>query len=186
VVRTCRFLNDGRRQIDAFHAAGDVFGIEAGDGHRLGAETVSECYVIAYRRRGLEAMMFQDDRLGRWFFSYALAMLARAREHSLLLERGTAAQKISVFLLEIETQQGRAKSVDLAMSRQDIADYLGLTIETVSRTLSQMERDGTIRADHRSAGHSEGSPDATGAEFLTCDCVTGLRSAMASQPCRCD
>jgi CRP/FNR family nitrogen fixation transcriptional regulator len=144
MVRTCRFLNDGRRQIDAFHAAGDVFGIEAGDSHRLGAEAVSECCVIAYRRRGLEAMMFQNDKLGRWFFSHALAMVARAREHSLLLGRGTAAQKISVFLLEIETQQGRAKSVDLVMSRRDIADYLALTIETVSRTLSQMERDGTI------------------------------------------
>jgi CRP/FNR family nitrogen fixation transcriptional regulator len=144
VVRTCRFLNDGRRQIDAFHIVGDVFGLDAGVNHRLGAEAVSDCSVIAYRRRGLEAMMARDDRLGSWFFSHALSALARAREHSLLLARGSAVQKISAFLLETEEQQGRGKTIDLAMSRQDIADYLGLTIETVSRTLSQMERDGTI------------------------------------------
>jgi CRP/FNR family nitrogen fixation transcriptional regulator len=144
VVRTCRFLSDGRRQIDAFHAAGDVFGFEAGDHYRLGAEAVSECTVIAYRRRGLETMVSHDEKLGRWFFSHALSMLAQAREHSLLLGRGSAAQKISAFLLENERQVGTTYLVDLAMSRQDIADYLGLTIETVSRTLSQMERDGTI------------------------------------------
>jgi CRP/FNR family nitrogen fixation transcriptional regulator len=144
VVRTCRFLSDGRRQIDCFHAAGDVFGVEAGASHRLGAEAVSDCTVIAYRRRGLEAMVSRDEKLGRWFFSHVLSTLEQVREHALLLGRGSAAQKMSAFLLEIEAQQGRGKMIDLAMSRQDIADYLGLTIETVSRTLSQMERDGTI------------------------------------------
>jgi CRP/FNR family nitrogen fixation transcriptional regulator len=142
VVRTCRFLSDGRRQIDSFHVAGDVFGFEAGADHRLTAEAVSHCSVIAYRRRGLETMIVQDDRLGRWFFSHAMTALARVREHSLLLGRSSAAQKIAAFLLEIEGHDGNL--VDLAMSRQDIADYLGLTIETVSRTMSQLERDGII------------------------------------------
>lgn len=144
VVRTCRFLNDGRRQIDAFHGAGDVFGFEAGAVHLLGAESVSDCTLVAYRRRGLEAMVAQDDRLAQWFFSHLMTMLGRTREHSLLLGRGSAAQKISAFLLEMDQQCGTNAAVELAMSRQDIADYLGLTIETVSRTLSQMERDGTI------------------------------------------
>ena len=144
VVRICRFPSDGRRQIDAFHMAGEVFGFEAGADHRMSAEAVSECTVIAYRRRGLETMVSQDDRLGRWFFSHAMTCLAVAREHSLLLGRGSAAQKISAFLLEIAERQGSNNVVDLAMSRQDIADYLGLTIETVSRVLSQMERDGTV------------------------------------------
>jgi CRP/FNR family transcriptional regulator, nitrogen fixation regulation protein len=105
---------------------------------------VSNCTLVAYRRRGLETMIARDDKLVRWFLSHAMASLERAREHSLLLGRGSAAQKISAFLLETQEQQGTDKVVDLAMSRQDIADYLGLTIETVSRTLSQMERDGTI------------------------------------------
>jgi CRP/FNR family nitrogen fixation transcriptional regulator len=144
VVRTCRFLSDGRRQIDSFHVTGDVFGFEVGADHRLAAEAVSHCTVIAYRRRGLETMVTQDDRLGRWFFSHAMTTLARVREHSLLLGRSSAAQKISTFLLEIEEQDGNHSLVDLVMGRQDIADYLGLTIETVSRTLSQLERDGTI------------------------------------------
>jgi CRP/FNR family nitrogen fixation transcriptional regulator len=144
VVRTCRFLSDGRRQIDAFHREGDVFGFEAGADHRMSAEAVTECTVIAYRRRGLETMISQDDRLGRWFFAHAMTCMATAREHSLLLGRASAAQKIAAFLLEVEDREGGGAVVDLMMSRQDIADYLGLTIETVSRTLSQLERDGVI------------------------------------------
>jgi len=145
VVRTCRFLSDGRRQIDAFYMAGEVFGFEAGADHRMSAEAVSDCTVVAYRRRGLEAMIAHDEKLGRWFFSHAMNSLALAREHLLLLGRGSAAQKISAFLLEAAEREGSDGVVDLAMSRQDIADYLGLTIETVSRTLSQLERDGTIK-----------------------------------------
>jgi CRP/FNR family nitrogen fixation transcriptional regulator len=145
VVRTCRFLSDGRRQIDAFYMAGEVFGFEAGADHRMSAEAVSDCTVIGYRRRGLEAMITHDEKLGRWFFSHAMNSLALAREHLLLLGRGSAAQKITAFLLEAAEREGSDGVVDLAMSRQDIADYLGLTIETVSRTLSQLERDGTIK-----------------------------------------
>ena len=144
VVRTCRFLNDGRRQIDAFHMPGEVFGFEAGADHRMTAEAVSDCTVIAYRRRGLETMLVQDDRLNRWFFSHAMSSMAAAREHSLLLGRGSAAQKIAAFLLEIAERAHSEATVELPMSRQDIADYLGLMIETVSRTLSHLEKDGVI------------------------------------------
>jgi CRP/FNR family nitrogen fixation transcriptional regulator len=145
VVRTCRFLSDGRRQIDAFHTVGEVFGFEAGQDHRLSAEAVSDCTVVAYRRRGLEAMISHDEPLARWFFSHIMNCLALTREHSLLLGRGSATQKLSAFLLEAANRETKDDIVDLAMSRQDIADYLGLTIETVSRTLSQLERDGIIR-----------------------------------------
>lgn len=145
VVRTCRFLSDGRRQIEAFHLTGEVFGLEAGADHRMSAEAVSDCTVVAYRRRGLEAMIGHDERLGRWFFSHVMNCLTLAREHSLLLGRGSAAQKIAAFLLEAAAREDSGCVIDLPMSRQDIADYLGLTIETVSRTLSQLERDRTIR-----------------------------------------
>jgi CRP/FNR family transcriptional regulator, nitrogen fixation regulation protein len=144
MVRTCRFLSDGRRQIDMFHREGDVFGFEAGADHRMAAEAVTDCTVIAYRRRGLATMVSQDDRLGRWFFSHAMNCMASAREHSLLLGRGSAAQKIAAFLREFADRDRTNGVIDLAMSRQDIADYLGLTIETVSRTLSQLEREGVI------------------------------------------
>jgi CRP/FNR family nitrogen fixation transcriptional regulator len=144
VVRTCQFLSDGRRQIDAFHQAGDVFGFEAGAVHRLSAEAVSGCTVVAYRRRGTETAIAGDDRIARQFFDHAMSCLARARAHCLLLGRGSAAQKIAAFLMEMAKRGASDCVVELAMSRQDIADYLGLTIETVSRTLSQMERDGLI------------------------------------------
>jgi CRP/FNR family transcriptional regulator, nitrogen fixation regulation protein len=141
-VRTCRFLHDGRRRINAFHKPGGIFGLDAGAVYDLSAEAVSNCIVVAYPRRGLEAMVVQDVRLGSWFFSHALNEAARAREHAMLLGRCNAVQKISTFLLD---GSGASKgAVDLVMSRQDIADYLNLTIETVSRTLSQLERDGTI------------------------------------------
>jgi CRP/FNR family transcriptional regulator, nitrogen fixation regulation protein len=144
VVRTCRFLKDGRRQIDAFHQAGDVFGFEAGDDHEMAAEAVTDVTLIAYRRRGLEAIVSQDDGLSRWFFSHALAWMATAREHSMLLGRASAVQKIAAFLQESVRRAGNRGTIELMMSRQDIADYLGLTIETVSRTLSQLDRDGVI------------------------------------------
>lgn len=144
VVRTCRFLSDGRRQIDSFHVEGDVFGFEVGGEYRLSAEAVSECTVIAYRRRGLDAAAALDDRLARQFFTHAMTCLARAQEHSLLLGRGTAVQKITTFLMEMAERGACDQVIDLPMSRQDIADYLGLTIETVSRTLSHLERDGVI------------------------------------------
>lgn len=144
VVRTCQFLSDGRRQIDAFHLPGDVFGFESGAQHRLSAEAVADCTVVAYRRRGMDTMMAADDGMARQFFAYAMTCLAQTREHCLLLGRGSAAQKIAAFLLEMAERGASDTVVELPMSRQDIADYLGLTIETVSRTLSQMERDGVI------------------------------------------
>lgn len=144
VVRTCKVLSDGRRQIDAFHVAGDVFGFETGAEHRLSAEAVSDCTLIPYRRRGFEVLAGRDDRVAGQLFSYAMRCLERAQEHSLLLGRRSASQKLATFLLEMVDRRCGNEVIDLAMTRQDIADYLGLTIETVSRTLSQLERDGVI------------------------------------------
>jgi CRP/FNR family nitrogen fixation transcriptional regulator len=144
MVRTCNFMADGRRQIDAFHAAGDVFGFEAGATYGMCAEAVSGCTVIPYRRRNLEGSMAREDTVPLQLFSHAMACLERARAHALLLGRGSAVQKLSRFLLEMTLGKPEAEVIELAMTRQDIADYLGLTIETVSRTLSQFERGGMI------------------------------------------
>ena len=141
VVRTCRFTSDGRRQIDGFHAEGQVFGLEIGGGHRLSAEAVSECCVVAYRWPGLGDFDGGEGETARTVFGLAMTCLQRAQEHALLLGHRSAAQKLAAFLLDLA---GRGNAVDLAMTRQDIADYLGLTIETVSRTLSQFERDHLI------------------------------------------
>jgi CRP/FNR family nitrogen fixation transcriptional regulator len=131
-------------QIDAFYVAGEVFGLEAGDAHSLCAEAVSDCTVISYRRRGLETLAANDQALSRQLFSHAMKNLARAQEHSLSLGRRNAVEKVAAFLIELFEKAPDAKVITLAMTRQDIADYLGLTMETVSRTLSQLERDAFI------------------------------------------
>ncbi|MCB8839892.1 helix-turn-helix domain-containing protein [Aurantimonas sp. VKM B-3413] len=144
-VRTCKFLSDGRRQIDGFHGEGEIFGLESGSEHRLSAEAVSDCTVIAYRWRGFAALGNGDGAAAQAVFQLAMQCLERAQEHSLLLGRRSAAQKLAAFLINLAGRgNGKGGSVDLAMTRQDIADYLGLTIETVSRTLSQFERDRVI------------------------------------------
>jgi CRP/FNR family nitrogen fixation transcriptional regulator len=144
VVRVCRFLNDGRRQIEAFHVAGDVFGFELGTEHLMSAEAVSECSLVCYRRRSVEMLAQKDDRVNRHLFQFAMRNLAQAQSHSLLLGRRGALEKVAVFLLDWARHGADDRVIELAMSRQDIADYLGLTIETVSRSLSQFERDGLI------------------------------------------
>ena len=143
VVRTCKFLSDGRRQIDAFHVAGDVFGIEPGAVRSLSAEAVSDCRVMVHRGLSLDksgAPLAVPPQL----FAEVIRNLTRAQEHSVLLGRRSALEKVASFLLGWAQQSASACTIALAMTRQDIGDYLGLTIETVSRTLSQLERDGII------------------------------------------
>jgi CRP/FNR family nitrogen fixation transcriptional regulator len=144
VVRSCRFCPDGRRQIAAFYVAGDIFGVEPGTEYRLTAEAVSDCVLIPYRRRSIEALALQDADLARKLFGHAMQGLARAQDHALLLGRKGAVERVSSFLLEWAARTSAASVISLAMTRQDIADYLGLTIETVSRSLSQLERDSVI------------------------------------------
>jgi CRP/FNR family transcriptional regulator, nitrogen fixation regulation protein len=144
VMRTCKFLSDGRRQVDAFYGPGDVFGFEAGAQHRLTAEAVSDCLVTVYRRQDPEALKTADAELVQTLLAHAMQSLERARDHSLLLGRGSAAQKLAAFLLDMAERWPGKEVIELPMSRVDIADYLGLTIETVSRTLTQFERDQLI------------------------------------------
>ncbi|HVZ27474.1 MAG TPA: helix-turn-helix domain-containing protein [Rhizomicrobium sp.] len=143
-VRTCKFLSDGRRQIEAFYTAGDVFGFELEDARMLSAEAVTDCNLIAYRRKGVEAAALHDETLARQLLTYAMRSVSHAQKHAFLLGRRAATEKVASFLLTWAVRHGRQGHIELPMSRQDMADYMGLTIETVSRTLSQMERDGLI------------------------------------------
>ena len=144
VVRVCKFLSDGRRQIEAFHVAGEIFGFELVGARILSAEAVSDCTLVSYRRRNVEMMAQKDHTITRHLFEVAMNSLAQAQSHSLLLGRRGAIEKVASFLLIWATHSTDRHIVHLAMTRQDIADYLGLTIETVSRSLSQLERDGVI------------------------------------------
>jgi CRP/FNR family transcriptional regulator, nitrogen fixation regulation protein len=144
VVRTSKLLSDGRRQIDAFHLSGDIFGIEAGDEYRFCAEAVGDCIGIAYRRSNLGALMVNDTLLAQEMTMGMMRSLVRAQNHMLLLGRKSALEKIATFLLDMAERTADTDALDLPMSRTDIADHLGLTIETVSRSFTQLERQGVI------------------------------------------
>ena len=150
-IRTSTLLSDGRRQIGAFHLAGEIFGLEAGTTRRFTAEALGAATVVAFRRSRLEPSSYGDAALHGEVLASTLRSLDRAREHMLLLGRKTAPERVAAFLLDmadrIAADDGRCEMprFELPMTRSDIADYLGLTIETVSRTLSQFVRDGMIR-----------------------------------------
>ena len=143
-VRTCKLLNDGRRQIASFHLPGDFFGIETGEEHRFTAEALGNTTVIKYRRGSLDTLPTSGEALSRQIIAAMMRALERAQAHMLLLGRKSAVEKIAAFLLDLAERETDHGHIDLPMSRTDIADYLGLTIETVSRTLTQLERQGII------------------------------------------
>ena len=144
-VRTAKLLSDGRRQIDAFHLPGDVFGLESSEDHRFTAEAVDDVVVEAYRKSQFARLLHDDPEFGQQLMSTMLRNLERAHEHMVLLGRKTAQEKMATFLLDMAERLHRDDQVELSMQRTDIADHLGLTIETVSRTLTQMVRDGLIK-----------------------------------------
>ena len=145
-IRSYKLLSDGRRQIDAFHLPGDIFGLEAGEEHRFSAEAVGDATVVAFRRSRLPALIAEDAAFREQVMTAMLRSLERAQDHMLLLGRKTAQEKVASFLLEMaERIADDEPAFDLPMLRTDIADHLGLTIETVSRTLNQFDRDGLIR-----------------------------------------
>jgi CRP/FNR family nitrogen fixation transcriptional regulator len=163
-VRTGKLLPDGRRQIDGFQLAGDLFGLESGDCHRFTAEAVDAVEVMVYRRGTLSGLVQANPAFGERLMASMLTSLDRAHHHAVLLGRKTAVEKMASFLLDLARRTSRTDRVDLPMQRMDIADYLGLTIETVSRTLSQMVRAGLIRLSE--AGRTVTLANAAGLELL--------------------
>jgi len=143
-VRDVRILSDGRRQIGAFHLAGDVFGLDCGERHRYCAEAVVDCEIALVRRSALDKAADADGSAARKLWSLTSRDLRRLQDHMLLLGRKSALERVASFLIGMADRNPEDDAVDLPMSRSDIADYLGLTIETVSRTLTQLERDHAI------------------------------------------
>jgi CRP/FNR family transcriptional regulator, nitrogen fixation regulation protein len=142
-VRSYKVLSDGRRQIGAFYLPGDIFGLEVGEQHTASAEAITESKVLLVKRSALVALAGRDNAVAQRLWRMAAAELQRAQEHIMLLIK-TAQERVAGFLLEMAARNAGAGEVELPMSRQDIADYLGLTIETVSRTLTQLENSGAI------------------------------------------
>ena len=144
VVRISKLLPDGRRQISAFHMQGDMFGFEADDLHHASAEAVTPVKVIAYKWESLLNAGCRSASLVRDLLNLTMVGLRQTQEHLLLLGRKNALERVAAFLLDTAKRTKSGSIIELAMARHDIADYLGLTLETVSRALSQLQAKGVL------------------------------------------
>lgn len=143
-VRSYKLLSDGRRQIGAFHLAGDIFGLENGGEHRFTAEAIVDTTVRLIKRHSLELVAGSDAMVARNLLSMTTDNLQHAEDHMLLLGRKTSLERVAAFLIEMDQRLTAAGVMALPMSRRDIADYLGLTLETVSRALSRLHELGIL------------------------------------------
>ena len=142
VVRTMRLTSDGRRQVGEFYYAGDLFGLELGPDHQFTAEALTDCRIQSVRRSAVRALA-GDRELDRAILEATRRELQRVQEHVLLLGRKSAREKVAGFLLGLAHNHSD-ESVQLLLGRQDMADYLGLTIETVSRMLTQLQGEAIV------------------------------------------
>jgi CRP/FNR family nitrogen fixation transcriptional regulator len=143
-VRSYKLLSDGRRQIGAFYLPGDVFGLESGPVHRLTAEAIVDTTVRLVKRRSLEKAAGITVEVARSLWAMTAGELRHAEDHMLLLGRKSAMERVASFLLEMDRRLAMAGVLELPMCRRDIGDYLGLTLETVSRALSQLHQEGIV------------------------------------------
>jgi CRP/FNR family transcriptional regulator, nitrogen fixation regulation protein len=137
------FLCDGRRQIGGFYLLGDIFGLEIDKEHQFSAEGIKDVTVLVVRRSAIVSLAERDCDVARELWSFTGRELNRVQEHLLLLVK-SAQQRVAFFLLEMSARLAATDAIELPMSRQDIADYLGLTIETVSRTMTQLASERAI------------------------------------------
>ncbi len=147
VVRVSKLLPDGRRQISAFHMPGEMFGFEADELHHASAEAVVPVKVVAYKWEGVLGTERQSASFVRELLSLTVLGLRHTQDHLLLLGRKNALERLAEFLLEMSARMGGSAVLELAMPRHDIADYLGLTLETVSRMFAELKEMGAIKLE---------------------------------------
>jgi CRP/FNR family transcriptional regulator len=146
-VRLCKALPDGRRAITGFTFAGEILGVSFKDRYLFTAEAVGEVKLRRYSRTQMHDSLARMPGLNRDVLALACDELSAAQNQMVLLGRKTACERIASFLLDVasRTCKGAAmREIDLPMTRLDIADFLGLTIETVSRVLGRLKSDGII------------------------------------------
>ena len=149
VVRSCRTYEDGSRHIVAFHFPGELFGWSGDLIHSLSVEAATDALVLFLKRSTLLAIAIQDCRIASYLLASTKNELERAQEHSLLLTR-PAHCRVATFLIDLSMRLGNPKHLYLPIPHRDIADHLGLTIETLSRTITKLEKSGSIaRASRR-------------------------------------
>jgi CRP-like cAMP-binding protein len=145
-ARYCKLLADGRRHITEFFLSGDFIGLHVLDAHWCTAEAVGEATLVRYERRILDTLVARSPRLGKYLLARAYAEASEACSRMLLLGRMTAPERLANFLLRMAARSGQVKGdiIPLPMTRGDIGDHLGLTTETVCRTLAQLKSTGLI------------------------------------------
>jgi CRP/FNR family transcriptional regulator len=147
-LRLYNLRPDGRRQIIGFALPGDFVGLGLAEVHGFSADTIGETELCRFSRRAFTELVERKPHLLRRMLELATHELNIAQDHMMLLGRQTAEERVVSFLLRMSDRWARilgpSATVPLPMGRQDIADFLGLTIETVSRTLTGLERDGMI------------------------------------------
>ncbi|MEK1929408.1 MAG: helix-turn-helix domain-containing protein [Pararhizobium sp.] len=137
-VRVYRLHTDGRRQIVAFYFAGETFGLEAGRTHSFFAEATVHTGLSKFTNAPGEVASQE-------LMTLALRSMLHAQEHLLVVSRQSAVEKLGAFLLDVAERQGDLDLIDLQMTRLDIGEYLGMTIETVSRSFSKLRDEGILR-----------------------------------------
>jgi CRP/FNR family transcriptional regulator len=151
-VKLYKLLADGRRQVTGFLFPGDFMGVSVCDEHAFTAEALGECQLCWFPRSRFDHYVESQPAMERELYRAAAHELAAAQEQLVLLGRKTAAERLATFFLDLSVKAAASEGpplqwVDLAMSRSDIADYLGITKETVSRVISLFKRDRLIRLE---------------------------------------
>ena len=148
-VRTFSVLRDGRRHIAGFHLAGDFFGLEPNGRHALSAEAICNSKILVIKHSVLTVLAEHDKDIARRLRETMGDELLRTQAHVTLLIK-TSSERVADFLLEMADRSPETNEIELPMSRQEIGDHLGLTIETVSRVFSKFRAINAIaRSDTR-------------------------------------
>ena len=144
LVRSCKMLSDRRRQIAGFYMPGDVFGLELDEEHHFSAEAVNNAVILALKRSAIMGLAAREADFARQLWAVTAQECQRAQNHIVILGCLNARQRVAAFLLLMALRSSGDNEIELSMTRRDIGDYLGLTIETVSRTITQFENDALI------------------------------------------
>lgn len=149
VVRLYKLLPDGRRQVLSFALPGDFLGMPLADRHNFSADAIGEIALCRFSRDNLTKFIQSSPNIMRRLIEFATRELDMAQDQLLLLGNGSAEEKVAIFLVSWRNRLARlsvfSETVPLPMRRQDIADFLGLKLETISRTLAKLEQKNVIR-----------------------------------------
>ncbi len=143
-VRSYKLLSDGRRQIEAFHFAGDIFGLGIFAEHRFTAEAIVDTTARQMTRRSLELAAESNVAVTLKMISETTLQLQHAEDHLLLLGQQNSVERVAAFLIEMDRRLKHQRILALPMNRRDIADYLGLTLETIARAMHSLQVEGLI------------------------------------------